>query len=113
VLKLRDGRWYQSVKAVAPRGVSGKNRGGIDFAVAGTAILARLLQQNLPDADLSMRSITWIEEALFERGRDRETERCYSTFDFANVVYVERAYLNAKRRRRRLDGAKLADRSLL
>ena len=32
-------------------GVSGNNKGGIDFVVAPTAILARLLQQNRHMAD--------------------------------------------------------------
>jgi hypothetical protein len=45
MVKLRDARWYQSVKAATPGGVSGKNRGNIEFGVAGSVILARLLQQ--------------------------------------------------------------------
>ena len=53
-LKLRDTRWYQSVKAATPGGVSGKNRGATKFVVAGSAILARLLQQNLPLANLGL-----------------------------------------------------------
>jgi hypothetical protein len=57
------------LKAAAPRGVSGNNKGGIDFAVASTAILDRLLQQNLPSADVSSRSIVRLRACAITASR--------------------------------------------
>ena len=60
-LKLRGGRWYQSVTAAAPPGASGKNEPHRHRRSGHHQSLSRLLQQNLPKAAAQSRPILGLQ----------------------------------------------------